>query len=981
MLQKQKSLLTKCLAFLFIICCSVVMVLGMVACSKDDVKTITSIEEKNGTITITMSDGKTYTISNGKDGAAGKDGVNGENGKDGVGVKDVKVVDGKLVITLTDGTSSSFDMPKGAAADCKHENTNDVPVKEILKIENGKVVYKCEYTVIKVCKDCGHATVGTEDKHDWEDNVALKRESCMVPASLATVCKNCGEIKEGTRVFQTIEGKTGFEWDGTKYDEHQDLQTYTVKINLDEPTDTTHTCLLTTKKVVKCEKCGITVSSEVIEEAKGHELGAWTVVAGNEPTDTAKGKVTRTCVRNDLVETQEIPALKTEDGKLNSYYTETKNGPKCNKDTKLVYTFTYDGQEVSFTKALPVASGVHYVNGNTINVGGRYYIDDVKYNGALKVVGGNSKLNCKNYTEGIFQCEECNEYYDIFVIAHHEAYVKGVNKLVEDKCVDATCSAKGKIVYICNACGLEAEEEIAQLAHDWTTDKAPEEKDGKWSFELKCNNCTATKKVDATKAPKVTEEAADCTHAASTAYTDIYVEVDGNEVLLKDDEGNALVVRIYKGEALGHRHETLGKLDSANEPYDLRDPKYSGMFKIIASSTKLSTAVENCKNIPEEQKARAIYTCVGCGDVFEVGVYYSHSGEGKWKGDKAPTCNSGAIKIINCDDCGLKDYEVGYPALPHNYVYTIPATGSVFKGKCTNDGCSAIESIVAKTDESGSPIYTVSTKATCSEYGKVVVTKEDGSQVQIVTDKIAHTLNGKVIVIDATKPYNYAEAKALGIIIKGGDAALTCRALTAPNALFVCDMCENYYDTYVIGSHTVPEGTPELAPTCEKGDSRKYHCPVCDTDIPETEGALGHDVTWTVSEDHTKIIVSACGREGCEFEGKEISLKLPSFDLDNDNKELITGNDSGFEIETVVKVTCAAPGTYTLTLKGDKLADVLGGFIYKDGDVLTITHTVSVGHKYGEGAKIITWVEGNKKYTGRRCTLCNQVIAISVENI
>ena len=43
----------------------------------------------------------------GKDGTDGKDGADGQDGKDGVGIADMKIEDGRLYVTLSDGKSST----------------------------------------------------------------------------------------------------------------------------------------------------------------------------------------------------------------------------------------------------------------------------------------------------------------------------------------------------------------------------------------------------------------------------------------------------------------------------------------------------------------------------------------------------------------------------------------------------------------------------------------------------------------------------------------------------------------------------------------------------------------------------------------------------------------------------------------------------------------------------------------------------------
>lgn len=69
---------------------------------------VTGVESVSNGVKVTLSDGKTFTLTNGKDGANGKDGVNGTNGKDGKdGVNGTNGKDGKdgkdgSVVTIGD---------------------------------------------------------------------------------------------------------------------------------------------------------------------------------------------------------------------------------------------------------------------------------------------------------------------------------------------------------------------------------------------------------------------------------------------------------------------------------------------------------------------------------------------------------------------------------------------------------------------------------------------------------------------------------------------------------------------------------------------------------------------------------------------------------------------------------------------------------------------------------------------------------------
>ena len=93
----------------------------------------------------------------GETGATGPQGPQGETGR---GIENVAInADGKLVITYTDGTSVTVDMPSTAVA-CKHEHSETVTIKEHTKTVDG--VY------LNVCADCGFTSVEYAKRHEFK---------------------------------------------------------------------------------------------------------------------------------------------------------------------------------------------------------------------------------------------------------------------------------------------------------------------------------------------------------------------------------------------------------------------------------------------------------------------------------------------------------------------------------------------------------------------------------------------------------------------------------------------------------------------------------------------------------------------------------------------------------------------------------------------------------------------------------------------
>lgn len=1008
MLQKQKSLLTKCLAFLFIICCSVVMVLGITACSKE--KTITSIKVEGTTLILTWSDGSEEKIETkgeaGKPGepgkspvvkigdngnwfiddvdtgvaATGKEGKPGEaghtpvvaigengnwtiDGKDtGVASTGAKGEDAPQIKTIKyneDGTQLIFTFDNGAtiavevpAADkCDHS-------KRVEKIPyDYNTNSKCEYKQLVVCLDCGHVAVENVVDHKWsEEPVDLPRKDCFVGARSAKVCKNCGAEKDV--VYKSAEE------DGTCYTEHQDEQHYTYQLDVKDP-ENKKPCELDTYELVKCEACGATISNTLIKKAEGHTYGEWVISTGKTPSLTNGGQLERRCERNDDVEYKEIAALRNEDGTVNSFYTYTApTAPSCSADRKGVYTFTYGEKE--FKVEIAIAKTKHIVNGNEIDINGDYYFDDAKYAGKIKWLGGATALSCgKAGTPGFFTCEECGDSFDITVRKAHKAFDAKVDTKSNE--VAASCSSVGGFDYICTDCGSTAHVETEKLAHNYVVKKILPATD-----EHKFGGYEATCSVGGESITGWFEEAPETVYHEATCDKGAYTEYVGYNINVLDE----------KNPALGHNHKDLGKLGTlgdAQHPIDLRDAKYTGKFIGINSSTSDGKAI-SCGNTSEAKPGRAVYTCTRCEGVFEVYAYMSHTG--KTTVTKEPTCTEdGWLSIEKCDDCGATDGEP-IPAKGHSYSYTVAekdAEDKVTKlhGVCTV--CEAEHDLVVSS-------YRVTKLPSCEETGTAVVTYVDDKQVEqkdktIDLATVGHTRNGVEIRNAYDKPYTASEAKELGIIVKGQGAKPTCADFEEganPNALYECTVCHGYFDTYVKGDHTKPNDYKAPVATCEKAGTTTWNCANedCGHELQtETVPALGHKTHIEVKDG--KMIVT-CEREGCDFEAVEIELPaIPELKLNDENVYEFVESDN-YDVKQVVAVTCSNSGHYKFVVKKDVLKKLLAAknaYLYNDelADVV-FEKDIDAPHKYD--SKVISWTDGEYEYTGNYCELCHNIVNV-----
>ena len=175
MYRKSKSMFGKLLLLLLTLCCAIVLLFGLAACS--ETKGIASaVVNDNGELVITYTDGTSDNLGvvvgkdgedgkDGQDGAPGKDGVDGEDGKDGADGRGISKVEfsadgAKLVITYTDNTTQEIAIP-AYGTQCSHEKVECLVFKEHTKEVAG--------TYLLVCEDCGYSEVLHEFRHDYGD--------------------------------------------------------------------------------------------------------------------------------------------------------------------------------------------------------------------------------------------------------------------------------------------------------------------------------------------------------------------------------------------------------------------------------------------------------------------------------------------------------------------------------------------------------------------------------------------------------------------------------------------------------------------------------------------------------------------------------------------------------------------------------------------------------------------------------------------
>lgn len=1045
MLQKQKSLLTKCLAFLFIICCSVVMVLGMTACSNE--KTITSIKVEGTTLILTWSDGSeeridtkgepgnpgnpgepgkspvvkigdngnwfiddvdtgvaatgepgkpgepghTPVIAIGENGnwtidgvdtgvaATGEDGKPGENGKDAPKIIDIKYSeDGtKLIFVFDDNNEVSVDVP--AAAKCDHSNEGEI----VLELDTDS---ECEVKYFYICKDCGNIAYHFDDAaHSWGEPKHLDRD-CENGGRTVKVCENCG--KESDVVYDEGEEGTPLGHEEVSYEYEVDKDGKPVTDN------TTDVCGRTIKKVTLCERCGKTLKVETVKAPKAHEYKEWRIkTAPNYALNTA-GELVRDCVNGDSTDTVVLPAIRVadEDGNVTSVLTEgyaykTGKAPVlCNITGELDVVFTYTTEHNDETVSIELTVKVpstknHVVNGNYIEEGKIYDLDDPKYGGKLDFMGKKEDITCgQEGTAGFFKCEVCDTKYSIRVKKAHAEYAKG-DKIISK--TDEKCETDGELVYECSVCHEESSKKLPAIGHDVVSNVR--EDGDKFVITRRCaNGCGKVYEDIVASEYEVKEKVeATCTTGGYTIYYN-FKDLDGNLIL--EDDGTPVEIKTKVVSALGHLYEGRDDIKEGGL-YDIRDARYATAFE------KLGTI--SCGNTSATKPGDGFWTChrEGCNVNVPVKLYKSHTG-----GDptpiegQEPTCeNPGKGMLEHCDDCNQSG-EVDMPALGHKYEYTVETVvdnkPASIREKCVN-GCGHD---VVKTVTSIETIV----EATCEVKGKYSVLFDGATEALVVElNTINHRFNGEEMrcadkadkTYDATAwehPYNIDEPKYAGIEKLG---TATCKKLTAEsnvNGYFVCDDCGVKVPVYITRAHS-EDGTRTIPdPKCGEDQVVSLHCKVCTEDFDYTVKGVDHAVTIDVDVE-TMTLTVKCTREGCgnaELVAGKV-YNLPAVADVKLVKNAETGvyevvgaeSDANYTIVPVNELSCVTGnGKYTYTLKAEALKKLITDKYIKIAEVkFDITYTT--GHFINRN-NFRTWVDGGKTYKGYICDNCGKLVSV-----
>lgn len=489
-----------------------------------------------------------------------------------------------------------------------------------------------------------------------------------------------------------------------------------------------------------------------------------------------KGMITRTCSlcvnkAEDLEATdymKTIPSLKItkklEDGYVvataenDPYYTYTKGVAASCSEAGRVDEYSFIGPDgKTIVIELNVKTFHYLVVGGVlkeIDAYSVYCTADFEV-GQLKVIGGPERETCSwKGADGYCICDECRDTIAIEVRNEHEAY--DPTKHVVADITEATCTMQGYLRYTCTVCAEDARAVMPALGHNWMFCSFASAVDGELTLNVSCNRCSESQVITATA--EVVTVAPSCTIEGYKGYTNITTN-DGfviSEII--DGVEYPLVIKTEAIPALGHNHETLGRLTYVDleKAFDIRESKYANAFTALGDIVCGSTA---------ETAVPGYFVCSECADSIRVNLYKSHTGDAKVveeNGDRAATCTEAGQMTIDgtCTDCGQGGL-VLIPALGHVKVYTCNYDEESEKWtvswRCEREGCTNNGVLENVKD------VKITSKSTCIKNGSAVVSfTDDTADLDVTLVKTGHTLGDREMVL-----YNQTE-----FVVSANDEAI-----------------------------------------------------------------------------------------------------------------------------------------------------------------------------------------------------------------
>lgn len=646
MLQKTKSMLTKLLMLLCVVCCAVALAFGLAGCSG---VTVDRMEiNADGDLIVYYSDGSSANLGS----------VVGEPAEQGKTVADVTYDDATGVVTIhySDGTTDTFTVNDGTDDSCDHEDVTTIP------LVTDKWDCSVGGTMLEVCNDCGATMVVNvpAGHHYVETTVA---PTCVNEGYTTMKCEYCDE--EDHSVERTnITPATG---------EH---------VYATEGYEVAYpggTICAGGWMVYPCEyHCGNVKFTDI--EETGHTVTDWNIT--QQPTGTTAGSAKGYCtVCGDEVPVT-LPALTTANLNKVYKYTITEDPADINCSMAMDAEFTYVDEEtgttVTFKGTLPVGS--HTLNDKLVEIpadGTPIPVSELPE--GMEIAGNSNGGEPTCADEGayaVFTCEVCHRYIVVSVVVPHTKPSNAAAVTVTDD--DITTHGSGDIaaaaeyyvgqietyngshettsntvynyaatedhvgfsVYYCSVCKEVVTDDIAKLEHRFTFTEAEPASDGSSvTITATCENCTDEATVILTKYTTSVITEVSCENDGLVAYTGtVSTDTTGDYTV-----GQVVTINVVV-EQTNHVHPVYGDVfeDDPAVPYDVS--KYPDM-ELAGNSG------EDCA---DPRPVYGVFVCEDCGQRIVIPMQWAHT-------EPTAANNTNVVDLSNPDLS--TDYEGKYDSI------------------------------------------------------------------------------------------------------------------------------------------------------------------------------------------------------------------------------------------------------------------------------------------------------------------------------
>lgn len=994
-MQSRKSLLAKIFGAFCALLCVIALAFGLAACdsNSDTVKSVVGMSVENGQLVLEYSDGSTETIDlgdlkgdTGDTGATGPQGPEGPQGDAGRGIVSVAADEnGNLVITYTDGTTQTVEMPAASDEDCEHAHISWYKLDGYAYIATTNTY---EGTLLEVCDDCGYAWLWKNEEHVghhvWKE-VPAEDPTCCAPGHTAgTVCEVCGVYGENT---EEIPATGNHVWD-------EGHLVYSEKENV---------CEQGGVYIYLCETegCDAYYINEDLE-VRGHKVSTWTVEKA--PSATEAGVLTGTCSECGEDVKVTLPVLNDANVANGTYTRVLKVDGGCEDDSTYTYTYTLNaGAVLTVDSVIGLATDTtveytgttNYTQSWDVTVKGGYHVIldidgqpvnvaiDATYGGTVdgKVMGileypglntfGNITNTCQDITgEGdstsagavYFDCvrDGCGQHVYVRVQGYHMHNGELVTSL-DDECVTyhpATCSSPASYTMHCDICGDVVLAEGSLLdpdnhVYDEDSVEIVENSDGTITVTYTCTEnekhvYEVTGKLESERT--YTEQGTTCL-VTVTERVISYTDPDGNtqKVTLTSKSGgeaHAVVVNgitynitsVINTEGSTTATITVEWTDASGKPQSFKDDT-------IVSDSPVAAIVEFFGNVPTTcvgGGSQAFIDCDVCHEHILIMYQVAHTptltAEGAIDytaaGCKAPTCTENGTAL--CTVCG-NNYEVEGSALGHNYTIADYS----YDPSITEGNNFTLEFYCTRCDEYGSaedPTTIAGNYDALKKAGYIVETQAQTCTSDLIINIVNYPVEGGVI--NATNlnlgksEHHWTNGKVLDgsltvvyNIDEWGDLIedfinVPINCQAEGYAFTTCRDCGEYILIRVSGHHT-PGAEPVVAQS--HTTAAVYECVDCGAHFFVGDPAQH---TWTLKADSVKVPTATTEGSAtyvCTC-GKTAEVKIPKIGSEGltytTTKDCEHGTTNTYSATLTFSVTETSTHTYNNAYTENKDATI-----------------------------------------------------------